>query len=179
MLGAVGLAVLAAIALIASRILRKRPKPADPTPELTPPPSKPTPLSGAHLEKSAGAVESLPAVSLLTTEQPQPGAPYFESQGLPLTVLYCPLTERGINIGRGADNDLVIDGRFAGWQTVSRYHARVEYDGKQAVLLDSGARNGVLVNGRRTGINALGDGSVVSFGQVQFVFWMNSKGGAK
>lgn len=47
-------------------------------------------------------------------------------------------------IGRGEENDIVIDSPHA-----SRYHARIEWDGTDYVLHDLGSKNGTSVNGRR------------------------------
>ena len=66
-----------------------------------------------------------------------------------------------------------------GWPTVSRTHARIEFDGERFVLVDQNSRNGVYINGQRTGENVLYDGCIVSFGQVQFAFRMNRGGVAK
>ena len=50
----------------------------------------------------------------------------------------------GLTVGRAEDNDIVIqeDG-------VSRYHARLLYEGGSLWLQDAGSRNGVFVNGNR------------------------------
>jgi hypothetical protein len=47
-------------------------------------------------------------------------------------------------LGRGEDNDVVIDSGH-----VSRHHARVRWDGERYVVEDLGSKNGTLLNGRR------------------------------
>lgn len=56
------------------------------------------------------------------------------------------IEERGLEIGRAEDNDIVLpdDG-------VSRQHARLQYDNGSLWLRDVGARNGVFVNDKRIG----------------------------
>ncbi|MFN8557232.1 MAG: FHA domain-containing protein [Dehalococcoidia bacterium] len=54
-------------------------------------------------------------------------------------------------IGRDSDNDIVLPS-----SRISRFHARVEWDGDQFILSDLGSKNGSFVNGRRlTGPYAL------------------------
>lgn len=113
---------------------------------------------------------------LVTTERPKPGIPYLESLDRTKGVVYCPLSQPVITIGRDSDNDMVIDEHFVGWPTVSRHHAKVERDGELLVLVDLDSENGVYVNDRRTRENILHDGSVVSFGRVRFAFRLNSGG---
>ncbi len=52
-----------------------------------------------------------------------------------------PLTADGLTIGRGSDNDLVLN------QTnVSRYHARIEHDGQDYRVVDLNSTNGTHLN---------------------------------
>lgn len=171
LLAGIALIALAAIALIAALLLRKRRK-------RVAPPEKPTPSSEAPQVTAPIADDEL-SPSLLTPNRPQPGAPYLESQGRPAGVLYCLLSKPAITVGRRAGSDLSVDATFTDWQTVSREHATVEYDGVRAIVSDRGSRTGVFVNGKRTGTSVLRDGCVVSFGHVRFVFRSNQGGGAK
>lgn len=72
--------------------------------------------------------------------------------------------EGGLTIGRARDNSIVIldDG-------ISRYHARLLYDGGSLWLQDAGSRNGVFVNGTRvTDHRALKVGDVVGLAETTF-----------
>ena len=46
-----------------------------------------------------------------------------------------------VTLGRAAENAVTLDG-----STVSRYHARIEWDGSQAYLTDLGSANGSSIN---------------------------------
>jgi pSer/pThr/pTyr-binding forkhead associated (FHA) protein len=55
--------------------------------------------------------------------------------------------------------------------SVSRRHARLTWDGQDAVLEDLGSKNGTFVGGvRLSGPVALKDGDEIRFGLVTFVF---------
>lgn len=55
-----------------------------------------------------------------------------------------PVPDGGLTVGRADDNDIVINA-----DGVSRYHARLLYEGGSLWLQDAGSRNGVFVNGNR------------------------------
>jgi hypothetical protein len=55
-------------------------------------------------------------------------------------------------------------------QTVSRWHASLQWDGSSWLLADLGSTNGTRLNGWRvTGPSPVGAGDLVSFGAVTFV----------
>ena len=54
-----------------------------------------------------------------------------------------PALDGALSVGRGADNDVVID-----HPTVSRHHAVIERIAGEYFLTDLGSRNGTRVNGR-------------------------------
>ena len=55
--------------------------------------------------------------------------------------------------------------------SVSRRHARLTWDGRDAMLEDLGSKNGTFLGGVRiSGAVALKDGDEVRFGLVTFVF---------
>lgn len=70
-------------------------------------------------------------VSLLMRRGPQPNRTFS-------------LDKEVITIGRGADNDIVVDD-----PEVSRHHARLTRRGHDWILEDLGSRNGTFVNGQR------------------------------
>jgi hypothetical protein len=73
---------------------------------------------------------------------------------------------RGITIiGRGEQASLRLADVGA-----SRQHARVEYDGKRAVLTDLGSANGSMVNGRRVDTATLNPGDEIVIGTTRMSF---------
>lgn len=81
------------------------------------------------------------------------------------------LLERdGLSIGRSEDNDIVIGAPIEGWETVSRHHARIYFDMDRWIVEDLSSRNGVYVNGLRTGRNILQDGWQLQIGGVSMIF---------
>lgn len=86
-----------------------------------------------------------------------------------------PLEQESVTIGRAEENDLVIDERFPGYQTVSRRHARLYRRAGHWVIEDLDSRNGVYVNQQRTGRNLLREGWYIGIGGVTFQF--HSKAG--
>lgn len=75
------------------------------------------------------------------------------------------LTERGLNIGRQTDNEIVLNHAI-----VSRRHARLELRGRQAWLADLNSRNGVSVNRLRVKEEQLNDGDVIGVGPFELQF---------
>jgi len=70
-----------------------------------------------------------------------------------------------INIGRKADNHIVIDNEH-----VSRYHAQVRLIKGQYVILDLNSTVGTSINGERIDQVALNPGDVISLGGVPIIF---------
>ena len=67
-----------------------------------------------------------------------------------------------IRIGRGYDNDVILDDAF-----MAPHHALVDLDGAMLVLRDLGSRNGVVVRGRRQQQVALDGDTVVRLGHTR------------
>ena len=155
----VGMAVLIVLALalallvLASRYRARR------TPPPTPPPVEITKLPP---ERPLKPVVELPP--------PAPGPLYLQSRADP--ALRLALDKDELRLGRATDNDLVIDRRFPDWDTVSLHHARLMHDRQRNrwIVIDEKSRNGVFVQGYRTGENVLHAGDVIRFGQVELVF---------
>jgi pSer/pThr/pTyr-binding forkhead associated (FHA) protein len=95
---------------------------------------------------------------------------YLESVGTAGDSRRFSLKPGGVSIGRAPDNEVVITQDLAGWDTVSRHHARIYQREGQWVVDDLGSVNGVWVNGRRTGHNLLRSGWQLRIGGVEFVF---------
>lgn len=75
------------------------------------------------------------------------------------------LTERGLQLGRLEDNDIVLPD-----PTVSRKHARIELRGREAWVVDQGSSNGVFVNRLRVRESPLDDGDTVRVGPFELLF---------
>lgn len=77
-----------------------------------------------------------------------------------------PLSEAQNSVGRTEDNAIFLND-----PSISRRHARVDYDGMVYCLHDLGSSNGTCVNDKRiSGPTILRSSDRVSFGNVHFVF---------
>lgn len=77
--------------------------------------------------------------------------------------------QRRITIGRTANNDIVLDDT-----SVSRFHAWLEQDNQEWVLVDAGSRNGSTVAGRKIVARApslLTNGLVLRIGALQLTYY--------
>jgi hypothetical protein len=70
---------------------------------------------------------------------------------------------RRTRIGRGSDNELVLDTKH-----ISRYHAVLLAGPVHTSIEDLNSTNGVFVNGKRVSRQALKDGDRVTIGRTQF-----------
>jgi predicted component of type VI protein secretion system len=77
------------------------------------------------------------------------------------------LTPRGVTIGRGLQNDLVLEDPD---RTVSRFHAEVRLESGRWVLLDLNSQNGTWVDARRVDRVELRSGVPVIIGRYSLVF---------
>jgi pSer/pThr/pTyr-binding forkhead associated (FHA) protein len=77
-------------------------------------------------------------------------------------------------IGRSNANDLVIIDK-----EVSRRHALIDCIGGIYVVEDLNSRNGILVNQKRRARALLRSGDIISFGQVDVVFYLERKRAGK
>jgi hypothetical protein len=96
--------------------------------------------------------------------------PYLETLSRADEQLEFVLARDLITVGRGLDNDIVIDDQFIGWQTVSPRHAELRRTPDGFVLRDLNSENGTFVNSLRTGENVLEDGMTLAFGKVEFIY---------
>ncbi|GAB4460465.1 MAG: hypothetical protein Kow0031_39980 [Anaerolineae bacterium] len=77
-----------------------------------------------------------------------------------------PLTPKGLRIGRGTDNDVVL-----GYDDVSRYHAEITFNGQFFLVTDLGSANGTLMGKNRLPPNTpspWGANYPLTIGRVQF-----------
>ena len=76
------------------------------------------------------------------------------------------LTPPGVSIGREVDNDvqLLVTG-------VSRYHAKITFNGSAWSILDLGSTNGTRLNGKQISAEtALADGDTIVIGDQTLIF---------
>ena len=73
------------------------------------------------------------------------------------------LVSRSVRVGRADDNDLMLTD-----PEVSRYHARLEPDGKGWRAIDLGSTNGTWVNGVRLNAGTIAVGDEVAFGSIRY-----------
>jgi pSer/pThr/pTyr-binding forkhead associated (FHA) protein len=77
-----------------------------------------------------------------------------------------PLTGLLKEIGRASECDLCLP--FDG--SVSRQHARLEWDGHAWVIIDTNSTNGTFVNGERITERRLSPGDQIEVGNVKLTF---------
>lgn len=77
-----------------------------------------------------------------------------------------PLETTIIALGRGLDNDVVLED-----VRVSRHHAQLRYKARKFWVTDKGSTNGTFVNNNRVNIEAeLKDGDIISLGGMELTF---------
>jgi serine/threonine protein kinase len=76
-----------------------------------------------------------------------------------------PLTDAVVNIGRNADNDLVIDNL-----AVSGHHARIAKLDGGVVIQDTGSTNGIFLNGEKIAQHTLKYGDKILIGKHVVMF---------
>lgn len=75
------------------------------------------------------------------------------------------IDRKNTTIGRHPGNNVPL-----AYDSVSRYHARMELRGDEMFVVDLGSSNGTFVNDARVTEKQLHDGDTVSFGNVEFRF---------
>lgn len=76
-----------------------------------------------------------------------------------------PLKQSVVNIGRRADNNLVLDD-----PRISRYHAQIRASKGRFVLFDLNSTGGTYVNGQRINQTVLYPGDVISLAGLPLIF---------
>lgn len=98
------------------------------------------------------------------------GQPYLKSSnGRSFPIPTFPFT-----IGRGEDNNLIIDETFPQWESMSRTHAQIVQHQQGYVIEDLGSQNKLRVQGRLTERNLLRNGWQILIGGVEFTFFDGS-----
>jgi len=70
-----------------------------------------------------------------------------------------------LSIGRTSENDIVLDNRG-----VSRNHARIDFSGNEALLIDNESLNGTFVNSKKVTEERLRDNDVITIGKFDLEF---------
>ncbi len=114
----------------------------------------PVPDLGATLVGDAGpGAAQAPAAWLMFKSGPRAG------QSIPLST-------EATRIGRGSENDVVVDD-----PAVSREHATISFENGHYVVQDAGSSSGTIVEGTATGGQTLlSSGSTVQLGETELVF---------
>jgi len=113
---------------------------------------------------------SAPHAEVAVAPAAKPYAYLTETQGEEFKVH--PVTRTPWRMGRGANNDLVIDEN-----SISRHHAEIVHEaGGTFRLLDLGSLNGVFVNGEKVKEVQLQTGDQVELGEVHFNFSLDDPG---
>ena len=113
------------------------------------------------------------AGTLLGDATPPPGgdAPTMAStawlhfQTGPMAGQSIPIGPGALSIGRGDENDVVLDDA-----TVSRHHAQVTYQDGQYFIEDAGSMSGTLVEGMQATRTLLASGATLQMGESEFMF---------
>lgn len=83
-----------------------------------------------------------------------------------------PLTQSIINIGRGSDNDIILDDQF-----VSRHHVQIRLRFGVYTLFDVHSRSGTFVNRVRITEHRLQPGDVIKIGQSTLLYMVDENPG--
>jgi tetratricopeptide (TPR) repeat protein len=76
------------------------------------------------------------------------------------------LTDRDVRIGRGAENDVVLEDPE---KTVSRFHAEMRLEGGGWVLFDLNSQNGIWIDGQRIQRQVLNPGQTAQLGNFRII----------
>ncbi|MFC1494896.1 adenylate/guanylate cyclase domain-containing protein [Thermodesulfobacteriota bacterium] len=76
-----------------------------------------------------------------------------------------PVLKDKIDIGRGADNDIIIQD-----STVSRNHARIMHTDNNYTIMDMGSHNGIRVNGKKVKKALLRNNDLIEIGNHNLTF---------
>jgi EAL domain-containing protein (putative c-di-GMP-specific phosphodiesterase class I) len=103
-------------------------------------------------------------------QEPALGTPWLERDSDGGPVEKTPVLSFPFRIGRNDTADLHIDSN-----QVSREHAVITRHGKKFHVQDLGSTNGTFINGERIEEAILADGDVLSFAEVEFLFFCGTQ----
>lgn len=99
------------------------------------------------------------------------GAPGAAKQArIELEGASCYLDRDVATIGRGLDNDVVVEDR-----RVSRHHARLQRGPRGWEIMDLASTNGSFVNGRQVKQRLIAHGDTISLGGLEMKFFLEAK----
>jgi hypothetical protein len=81
----------------------------------------------------------------------------------------CYLDRDVVSIGRGLDNDVVVEDR-----RVSRHHARIQRGPRGWEVMDLASTNGTFVNGRQVKQRLIAHGDIISLGGLEMKFFLEA-----
>ena len=136
-----------------------------------------TPIPELATEGATGTIDDIDSATATLMAEPdatptpdQPvGAPsptawvHFSSGSMAGQTI--PLDPSGTSLGRGADNDIVLDDT-----TVSRRHASISFHDGNFFMEDNESASGTLVEGMQATRTMLQSGSVMRLGETEMVF---------
>lgn len=146
----------------------QQPPPHSPQPYRPQPysPPAPTPEPAPGVSRSAPPAASLRPDPEATQQVSRPTAPGRRFSGrLEVGATRLEITNPVTVLGRGTDVDLRIDD-----PGVSRHHAEVRLHGDEAIVVDLGSTNGVVLDGQRVGEARLDDGATIRLGSTEIRF---------
>lgn len=113
---------------------------------------------------AATITETQPVAPVAATRGQQAADASAELRTPDGAVIY-PLARATVDVGRGRDNDVILDD-----PRVSRHHAQLRQRRGRYVIFDLDSANGTFINGRPIQEAVLTSGDRVSFGGVELVF---------
>ncbi|HWE62848.1 MAG TPA: DUF3662 and FHA domain-containing protein [Chloroflexota bacterium] len=81
----------------------------------------------------------------------------------------CYLDRDVVTLGRGLDNDVVVEDR-----RVSRHHARIQFGPRGWEIMDLASTNGTFVNGRQVKQRLIDHGATISLGGLEMKFFLEA-----
>ena len=120
-----------------------------------------------------GGTGTLTTMERATPEQSAPGTAWLHFTGGPRTGESIPLPAGMVNLGRGIDNDIVLDDA-----TVSRNHATIAFRDGEYFIEDGGSMSGTWVEGVPATGTMLSSGATLKMGEAELVFMRTESAGA-
>lgn len=119
------------------------------------------------LPESEPPVQEVQPTHHETTLLAAPGSPlaWLVITSGPMSGSELRLRPGATQIGRGSDNDIVIDDEAA-----SHYQAKIRYEGGDYILFDMGATNPTEVNGKEIARQTLHDHDRIKIGRTELIF---------